>query len=1243
MKKTLFLTCLLSSLSALPTYAAYGIPSLDNATGYAYNAGGIPWSSETSASWTTSNMTIAKNTNGTLSITRASSSGYYGSGYNATIVLTLDLSKLTTPAGYEQVFRLGNYWGLARAGTNSSVPENGAFKPNNATTAPAGSFVPTWTYDGTTSYYNGSAISVSSSGLLTLVMTTSESGTKLADSNLKEGGTDTGLKGSTVGNASTITIGSYAADALVGIAAWNKTVYGNNIASAICAYNSLAENVTGSTPIKWQNQAFVSRQPEGTPSLGRVTFIGDSITEGVNDQTWRYQLFKNLVDNGIEFEIAGLREGYDSSHLPANPETEYGGVEFVNSHLAKSSGRTYGLINNGTTTDSVSGVANVTSSNVAYGYTITDAAALNSDTYIMMIGTNDLLSDTTSSAGTAAYAAVMQNLLGGTVQYANGNYSWTSGDDIGNMGTLLDTLKLAEANDTVYLMTVPTWSRDNPPHGSHSAAREAVRQYNGLLGQWVEAYNSNNTGANVKLIDINDGLVDVTKGNFEGVQSFFNASDGVHPNEQGSLIIAGNLAQGMGLDGRTAGQARLTASELGQQAGNVTVSADNAYTTDPADFSFDTGTAYTISLETVFGNGSVDGWSATDVLSIRSGNGSVSGTLNISEGYISWGQDILFSRDMSRNSEAIRIAYITGDKDKANRAEGYYVWLNDKLIGEGLQATADSYNGLSITSSLETTVKNLAYDNGSYAPVKIDNGGDFSSASAPAAPSGAIYAVDAAGVGDATVTTSANALGQGHWYGGMGGSVNHTGNIAMEIKGEGNSVFGVVNTGTLTGNVTIVLNDSNASLSTFSGTVSVVGAYAGKITGTFKFIMNQGAVSQDIYGGAYTGNNTQTIGATSIIVNGGSVGGSIYGGSTYDVNYKAVEHDANIQITGGVVNGSVYGGGKAGTIGGNTNVEIDGGEIKGSVYGGSTTGSYEKNRVTYNTKGTITGTKNVIIRGGIIRGNVSGGDVGETNVGNVTIIGNNARIGGTISAEHVTLKDLAASGRDLGFDTYANAISAGTLTLEDVTVNSLAASFENVSSLEVLGSTNTNMVLADTVTLTNLKLAGGTTLGIYKNGAAKTASTDNEVTVTVTQALTAEAGATLNANLVFSAGSTMCLDGTLTMGSSVYFVNGMLLEGSLLSTLYGSGIATLYDSVDQFYVNSEQWNDGDSWTGDEGSANILNLFTNLNHTDARGNEYRYGLSYTGGSIVLTASVPEPATATLSLLALAALAAHRRRK
>ncbi|MBR4309784.1 MAG: hypothetical protein IKT79_02040, partial [Akkermansia sp.] len=54
---------------------------------------------------------------------------------------------------------------------------------------------------------------------------------------------------------------------------------------------------------------FVSQRTDGT-SVGRITFLGDSITHGVNDQSYRWQFFKILTDNGIENEIVGPREGY---------------------------------------------------------------------------------------------------------------------------------------------------------------------------------------------------------------------------------------------------------------------------------------------------------------------------------------------------------------------------------------------------------------------------------------------------------------------------------------------------------------------------------------------------------------------------------------------------------------------------------------------------------------------------------------------------------------------------------------------------------------------------------------------------------------------------------------------------------------------------------------------------------------------------------------------------------------------
>ncbi|MBR1979296.1 MAG: hypothetical protein IJ985_07350, partial [Akkermansia sp.] len=130
---------------------------------------------------------------------------------------------------------------------------------------------------------------------------------------------------------------------------------------------------------------FVSTRTDGT-SVGRVMCVGDSITHGIKDATWRWQLFKTLVDNGIEHELEGPLKGFDnrSQYAFSNDEgithnsqtITYGNGEFSNVHLAQSSGRAHELVND---------------SNSRYsGFSTEDAARqYNANTYIMMIGTND--------------------------------------------------------------------------------------------------------------------------------------------------------------------------------------------------------------------------------------------------------------------------------------------------------------------------------------------------------------------------------------------------------------------------------------------------------------------------------------------------------------------------------------------------------------------------------------------------------------------------------------------------------------------------------------------------------------------------------------------------------------------------------------------------------------------------------------------------------------------------------------
>ena len=137
-------------------------------------------------------------------------------------------------------------------------------------------------------------------------------------------------------------------------------------------------------------------------------------------------------------------------------------------------------------------------------------------------------------------------------------------------------------------------------------------------------------------------------------------ADGLHPNAQGDLLMAGNLAKGMGYAGRSAGQERKAAHELevnfgqspsitqqtleanGFTANNVTISNNtvNFNKSGSSSLTYNWGAAqgqdkgYTVDFTLRLGNGATGGWDTTNNFSLNLGNG----TLNINEAYIQWGK-----------------------------------------------------------------------------------------------------------------------------------------------------------------------------------------------------------------------------------------------------------------------------------------------------------------------------------------------------------------------------------------------------------------------------------------------------------------------------------------------------------------------------------------------------------------------------------------------------------------------------
>ena len=205
-----------------------------------------------------------------------------------------------------------------------------------------------------------------------------------------------------------------------------------------------------------------------------------------------------------------------------------------------------------------------------------------------------------------------------------------------------------------------------------------------------------------------------------------------------------------------------------------------------------------------------------------------------------------------------------------------------------------------------------------------------------------------------------------------------------------------------------------------------------------------------------------------------------------------------------------------------------------------------------------------------------------------------------------------------------------------------AGNADNVLSAINADAGNVDIVNTQAQTLSSLTIGAGKTVGLYTGAAAPTTPTSADEATVTTGNLTAGAGAKLNANLVLSDGATVKLADALTMGSSVTLGEGMTLSGDLVSTIQGLGegeTTNLFTGVDELYLGGSTTASGNLTEAD--AVTLGTYFTGFDDT--------YYLGYDGQNVFagvkspVTPAVPEPTTATLSLLALAALASRRRRK
>lgn len=196
-------------------------------------------------------------------------------------------------------------------------------------------------------------------------------------------------------------------------------------------------------------------------------YVGDSITHGVNSASYRWALHKIFVDNGISYTEKGIKTGNYSGGVTTG--SSYGGRIFQNVHSSEASARAYEIA--GRTTGSKYGRfdgSNIknwlgqstekTQGGTYTGQTFTGANT--PDTFFLLAGTNDLLSDGMNDTLNLRLDGVSSLLLG-------------------DLDTIVSSIRTANNQANLFVLTIPCWTQH--ANGNLAETHEAIATYNTSL------------------------------------------------------------------------------------------------------------------------------------------------------------------------------------------------------------------------------------------------------------------------------------------------------------------------------------------------------------------------------------------------------------------------------------------------------------------------------------------------------------------------------------------------------------------------------------------------------------------------------------------------------------------------------------------------------------------------------------------------------------------------------------------
>ncbi|MBQ3142993.1 MAG: hypothetical protein IJB89_00575, partial [Akkermansia sp.] len=201
-----------------------------------------------------------------------------------------------------------------------------------------------------------------------------------------------------------------------------------------------------------------------------------------------------------------------------------------------------------------------------------------------------------------------------------------------------------------------------------------------------------------------------------------------------------------------------------------------------------------------------------------------------------------------------------------------------------------------------------------------------------------------------------------------------------------------------------------------------------------------------------------------------------------------------------------------------------------------------------------------------------------------------------------------------------------------------------LSGVFAAGGDITVMNQALALNLDELVVGEGGNFSAYRG---ETELPEQEAVVSVSQSVSFGAGAHINADLKLQSGVKVEMNGPVSMGSDLYLEHGMTLGGAMLETLTSTEqgqTVVLFSGIDRLYLCGEEQTDAIALSH---GISASEYFVNLISSQERSYYLVYDNELPGEGVLSIAvsglAVPEPTSSTLSLLALAALAARRRRK